>query len=882
LCPRCTGSASVYTVDGSELQLLGETDVSIGVNDYEVKISCMVARKLLPNVEVILGMDVIRAVGGVMVTGRGVEFPNIDVCASGLTPRRENIRIEDKDFVAEFDGTSWKVRWIWKGDPPTLRNRVAYYESTLSSANVDEYEEQIRDWISNGWLEPCDESDSGILPLMAVDQPSKNKVRPVLDYRELNDYVSCHTGDYSPACDETIRKWRKMTGHLAMVDLRNAYLQIKVDESLWRYQKVRYKGKMYYLTRLGFGLNCAPRIMTRILGRVLEEDEIIRQGTDHYIDDIIVNEDIVSAEDVIKHLYKFGLKTKAPEGLESARVLGLQLFRSKNDIIMFRRGKELPLLDFSSSTTRRNVFSVCGKLVGHYPVAGWLRVACSYIKRCCEGSSWDDDVGPRALHMLEEVMNRVENEDPVRGNWYVGTVAEGTVWCDASNLALGVALEIDGSIVEDASWLRKSSDSAHINVAELDAALKGINLAIKWGLSYVKVNTDSVTVKNWLSNMIEGSCKVKSKGAAEMLIKRRLSTLSDLINEYEIHLTVELVRSEENKADVLTRVKKEWTKNDDEIELEICGLTLTEIHNRNHFGVENTFYLARKLLDDVTKEEVEKCVRNCEQCQSIDPAPSRHESGKIDVDENWIRLAVDTTHFNEKCYLTLIDCGPSRFAIWRLVSSENSVEVIRHLDEIFRERGPPEELLMDNSATFHSKRMETLCEQWNIVRRYRAAHRPSGNGIVERNHRTVKRVAKRSKISPLQAVFWYNMVPRSEGGIHSVPSTMLHRYSFRDPDQCIESEECPISSVKIGEKVWVKPPDAKCTTKWKLGTVTKIASPSNVEVDNCPRHILDVRRMFNTDEEDECDGGTPEREVNDIADRPQRQRRPPIWLNDFN
>ena len=47
-------------------------------------------------------------------------------------------------------------------------------------------------------------------------------------------------------------------------------------------------------------------------------------------------------------------------------------------------------------------------------------------------------------------------------------------------LALGALLEIGGGVTaEDAAWLRKKDDSAHINVAELDATKKGINLALK-------------------------------------------------------------------------------------------------------------------------------------------------------------------------------------------------------------------------------------------------------------------------------------------------------------------------------------------------------------------------------------------------------------------
>jgi len=37
--------------------------------------------------------------------------------------------------------------------------------------------------------------------------------------------------------------------------------------------------------------------------------------------------------------------------------------------------------------------------------------------------------------------------------------------------------DIDGRVVEDCAWLRK--DAAHINVAELEAIIKGLNLALR-------------------------------------------------------------------------------------------------------------------------------------------------------------------------------------------------------------------------------------------------------------------------------------------------------------------------------------------------------------------------------------------------------------------
>ena len=48
-----------------------------------------------------------------------------------------------------------------------------------------------------------------VLSLMAISQPTKNKVRPVLDFREINGHVMCHTDDdVTDVCGETLREWR--------------------------------------------------------------------------------------------------------------------------------------------------------------------------------------------------------------------------------------------------------------------------------------------------------------------------------------------------------------------------------------------------------------------------------------------------------------------------------------------------------------------------------------------------------------------------------------------------------------------------------------------------------------------------------------------------
>ena len=129
---------------------------------------------------------------------------------------------------------------------------------------------------------------------------------------------------------------------------------------------------------------------------------------------------------------------------------------------------------------------------------------------------------------------------------------------DASSLATGVAIEYDGAIIEDASWLRPVHADKHINLAELDAVLRGINLALHWKASVIHLRTDSACVHRWISDTLSGKARVRTKAASEMLIRRRLSTLQELAAEYRLTIDVALVKSQVNRADPLTRVLQRW------------------------------------------------------------------------------------------------------------------------------------------------------------------------------------------------------------------------------------------------------------------------------------------------------------------------------------
>lgn len=286
--------------------------------------------------------------------------------------------------------------------------------------------------------------------------------------------------------------------------------------------------------------------------------------------------------------------------------------------------------------TRRSVISYCGRLLCHFPVCGWLRVAVAFIKQKINNltSSWDEVVSDDDVKtLLEETANEVRKNYPVRGRWDV-TESKPKVLVDTSSLALGVVIEADGCVIEDASWLRKD-DSTHINMAELDAVVKGLNLALAWKMKEVQLLTDSATVCRWISDSISGKSRLRTRAASEMLIQQHIGLVTSLVDECGLQVQVSLVPSASNKADALTRVLQRWLRTtatpaavcmamdsgniDDEVK---------RIHDcMGHPGVWRTLYFMKRVNSAVTRRQVQSVVKSCRECQSIDPAPVKWRKG---------------------------------------------------------------------------------------------------------------------------------------------------------------------------------------------------------------------------------------------------------------
>ena len=173
-------------------------------------------------------------------------------------------------------------------------------------------------------------------------------------------------------------------------------------------------------------------------------------------------------------------------------------------------------------------------------------------------------------------------------------------------------------------------------------------------------------------------------------------------------------------------------------------------------------------------------------------ATDANQSILLRVCKNFERLAIDVTHNRNDVYLSMVDCGPGRFAIWKRIRGETEGVISTVLAEV----------LMGNGRAFRSAPLKEMQDKWGVRCFFRAAYRPSGNGIVERHHRTIKVLAERSGISPQEAVFWCNLSPRTGQKVDSVPQNAIFKYEWRHPRDVPPATEQE-ATVLIGDEVWV-------------------------------------------------------------------------------
>lgn len=167
--------------------------------------------------------------------------------------------------------------------------------------------EMIEEMLGKGVIEPS--SALYLAPIVLVNKGSGKK-RMCIDYRKVNEHIKQDIYPL-PRLDALVEE---VAGHkyYCTLDLKDAYYQIKLNESTRDITTFSDGIGLYRFTRLPFGLSVSPAIFTRAMQRVLEP--LVKKGwVRNYLDDVIIyapnyGELLIRLSEVLQRFLEMGLK----------------------------------------------------------------------------------------------------------------------------------------------------------------------------------------------------------------------------------------------------------------------------------------------------------------------------------------------------------------------------------------------------------------------------------------------------------------------------------------------------------------------------------------------------------------------------------------------
>ncbi|KAF4736719.1 hypothetical protein FOZ62_002549, partial [Perkinsus olseni] len=517
-----------------------------------------------------------------------------------------SVEIISNDFrlTKGADENQFTCQWVWRGgeEPePFVNANRGDYGPQLTSDEEQHLKVETQKLLDNGWIREYDGEVSNILPWVLVPQAHKvsTPLRMCLDFRQLNRCLVSNPIRDMVNCRDTLHQWRAVERGYTL-DVIKCYYCIKMDPKHFKFMVVMIGGKLYTMVVLPFGIAIAPKVATGVIRWLLMR---VPYPVSAFLDDILIEEQDESVEAntncrgeladdppavvaVRKALARGGMLCKPTLiiGSSGSRALGLDLYRHEGVLMWCRRSDQdidLNVDPYSGGRpTRREIAGWCGRLVGHVPIAAWLRSHTAVLLRAMSRIPWDSDVDLFIVNLVDFIREKLSREgDPARGVWFCPKPLDAVAWhvhADSSSVAMGATLSYEtssGSLVQvrDASWLLDSRAALrHVNINELCAATRAIMWATPFIGGRVYLHTDNECVRNWIQRFMEGQ-SVKRGGMSTTLVGRRLQAIFDAAEVFT-EFSVCRVSSEKNPSDEMSRVDPAFLRLLESIDIDEKGL----------------------------------------------------------------------------------------------------------------------------------------------------------------------------------------------------------------------------------------------------------------------------------------------------------------------
>lgn len=854
----------------------------LGVSCRSVIVEAVVINPLECGCDILLGIDAQQQFGGRITYD--VNSGTAQLVGAFLPSGSDDCTIvEDTDFTLVKMGGYWTVDLRFTTEPRQLQRVPRFYNKKF--IDDDEVDQEIMDWLKDGVIsevKSLPSGDYGMVPVNVVHQEHKRaSCRITFDCTELNKFVACTTTyDTNEVCLHEIRQWRVMAGNdqykWYLVDLKKAYLSIRLGENIAKYFYFSYKGGLFNLKRLPFGLNVAGKVLFVLLRNITKNfhPETIRV----YRDDFFVREDVVAT--LQEKMQENGFTCRC-DLVDDINVLGLKLTTHQDETRWSRKIEVEKILEDAPMNTVRDLAGLAGRLApAQYMVLNWLRPNVQLIRSLIGREAhlgWDSAPSMDLKSLCNDTLLLLKQKgDPTGGTWKVRQNGKVSLFVDASNDFVGSILLVDGQAVEDRC---SSGEDHHINVRELSAVIYGLQMLLEWNVEKGNVTlfVDSRSVCAWVSALSRKEI-VRVSGLYKALIETRLKIIRTMIEENGIGFEeIKLVTSKENLADVLTRVSRPkrvvaatpasagnlrpvvalprvFTLSKNAIEDgKSVEIVLTSLHEELLHGGAKTMMMTLNLYFPMFVEKygakaitiaIRSHLRACPICLlknrsrniknvhgglSYDPALKIGEMLQVDC----VKMSSSSTYTG---FITMIDVVSRYVEIEFLTGPPTAEAVLMALGAHFGRRGLPRIVRTDLGREFDNLRVNEYLEGLGVQVQHSPARYPQNMGVVERVHRSLLSLTRTPSkdswhVRMLKAVFVYNNRPHGSL-LYSTP--MLVRSGEVAPPNVPERARVePLQDVGVGTKAWLyTPATEKYEWPYVPVVVQKVIGDNVVEVRN--------------------------------------------------
>ena len=168
---------------------------------------------------------------------------------------------------------------------------------------------------------------------------------------------------------------------------------------------------------------------------------------------------------------------------------------------------------------------------------------------------------------------------------------------------------------------------------------------------------------------------------------------------------------------------------------------LDRLHS-GHQGRERCKRLARNsVFWPHINRDINERVDKCKQCLEQRNSPPREKlKPHIVPSRAWQKVGIDLFSFGPKRFQIVVDYFSKWIEVDTVPMNANSVDVIKHLNDIFARFGYPEEIFSDGDPLYTSSTFKRFCQVNEIGHTFSSSRYPQSNGQAERGVQHIKNI----------------------------------------------------------------------------------------------------------------------------------------------